>query len=903
MKLKSWVLITFSLMWGDYSFSQQSDQIRITVDFNSVSYQEAFDQIERVYPVKLYYRKKWLPDTTFSESFLQTNIEDVLKRLLANTDLTIIRYDQYSFVIVEKQALGQEFTLEYFNRQEAQRELLRSIDQSEIIILGDSSLNDYPDELDISGRILDMDSEEPLAGATIFIDQLATTTDAKGEYRLRIPQGIHQAEISYLGYNRYNANINAFTSSKWDIALIPTPKELEEVLITGTGQDDNIRSVQIGTISLNPKQIKQIPSFLGEPDVIKSLLTLPGVSTVGEGASGFNVRGGRIDQNLILQDEALVFNSSHVLGFFSIFNADLIREVTLFKGHIPPQYGGRISSVLDVKLKNNIKKFRATGGIGAVSSKLALEVPVIKEKTSVILGGRSSYSDWILQRIPEIRESSVAFYDLNAKISHRINDNSLFDLSLYQSHDEFAFSRDFGFEWDSRFLSFRWEQLILNEVLSSFSFSTGEIENSNLDRDGIDAFRLDNGLENWRIKQIFFITPGEHKSLLGFELTNYNAKPEVLNPLTDQSGVIADEVAKDKGREVAFFLNDEFNLTPGISISAGLRYSRFNQLGPDEIFNYQQGQPRSIETITDTTFFEGSGSVVSYDGFEPRFSMKVELTGISSLKFSFNRINQYIHLISNSTAALPIDIWQVSNTYIRPQRSNNFTLGYFRNFSFNEWETSLEVYYKDIDNLIEYKDFANLLLDPNLETELINATGFSYGSELSIKRTRGRITGQFSYTFSRAFSKTGNDPSQEQVNDGQRFPSNFDQPHNFNISINNTISKKSSISVNFTYSSGRPIPAPSTYYFLGSTIIPHFSERNRFRIPDYHRLDLSYTINVNAIKRSRFKSSLTFSIYNLYARDNAFSVFFRQEPNDPFGAFKLTALGSAFPSVTYNFTF
>lgn len=885
---------------------QSAEDIVISSEYTNRSLEEMLQDIEHQYPIDFYYNPQWLSAKKYTIQFDKIPLSEVLSALLEDTGLSYIRYSTYAIIIARENELTKTFSRDYF----VAKQLNADKDQTttDFLILGDSALSNPGEKVIISGTITDAVTAETLTGAVVYVEalNLAATADAQGVFRLSIPVGSYAAEVQLLGYETFRKNIKVLSDVPWNIRIEPEAFELEEVVVQEKADDSNIRSVQMGLTKLSPKQIEQLPAFLGEADVIKSILTLPGVSTVGEGASGFNVRGGNIDQNLIMQDEALIFNSSHVLGLFSVFNPDAIQEVTLYKGNIPAQYGGRLSSVLDVSQKDgNFETFTGKGGIGIVASRLVLEGPIIKDKTAFLIGGRSSYSDWVLNlmRNPDLQKSSAFFYDLNARISHRLNNKSSVALSWYQSYDNFRFSDQFGYSWKTYMGSLSWKQIISSLVSSSFSAVYGNIENASYDPEGNDAFTLSNGPRYYKLKQNFFFTPDKHNVNAGIEWIRYDARPESIEKRGDFSTVAPQMVDKDDGQELGIYINDEFELNHRISFSLGLRYSLYQQLGPSTVYTYEPGLPRRIENVMDSTVFSKGKIIQHYHGWEPRFSMKIGLSPSSSVKVSYNRLYQYIHLISNTTAAVPVDIWQVSTSYIPPQAADNFSIGYFKNFSNNTWETSVEVYYRNISSLVEYKDLPDLLLNPHIETELLTGIGKAYGGELSVVRNTGRWTGQLAYTYSRTFSKVTGKSVEETINKGEWFPSNFDKPHNMNLALNCDINSTNRLALNFTYSTGRPITAPVANYFLGSTVVPHYSERNQFRIPDYHRLDFSYTLLSKRVKRSKYKSSFTFTLYNVYGRKNAFSVFFKRDLNSTANAYKLSILGSTFPAITYNFEF
>ncbi len=901
------------------SAAQSVDAIRITGNYPGRSSAYILKDIQNKYDIAFFYRDQWLPQTEINLFPDRQPLELFLHDLLEGTGLNFVFYDA-SVIIAPGNLLGQEFTQTYFMIKERQRSLIQSqkwATASDIIALGDSTKATDKKEVLLKGTITDQLNEEPLLGVNLYFEAIAsaTSTDANGNFQIILPKGYNLLEISYIGYETQKILLEAYDDAHLSLTLAPEAYELEEILITGETDNNNVQSMMIGITRIKPRQIQELPVFLGESDVIQSLLTLPGVSSVGEGASGFNVRGGNIDQNLILQDEALIFNSSHALGFFSIFNPDAIREVTLYKGHIPAQYGGRLSSVLDVKLAgNDNEKVTTSGGLGAVSSRFVIQGPWKTAdpgyegpaRTSFLLGGRITYSDWVLKLInnPDIRNSSAFFYDFNIKLNHRYSNKGSVTASYYQSFDRVRFANDYGFSWNNNTLSIIWNHLLSSNLSSSFSISYGNNKNLSFEPTGINAFDLTNGIRNVRISENFFLSKfSSHQINAGGEYIHYFMEPDKLMPRTKQSTIVEKTIEKDNAHEIGVYIDDEYTINHLFSISAGIRFNLFQQLGPGDIFIYQDDLPRSPDTIIDTLRYNAGDVVKTYLALEPRFSAKYSINPVSSIKLSYNRINQYIHLVSNTTAAVPVDFWQVSGPYYAPQKADNYSIGYFKNFINNVWETSLELYYRDIHNLVAYKDLPELLLNNHLETELLSGIGRAYGSELFIRKKKGQLNGWLSYVYSRTLARVDGPTPEEKINRGEWFPSKFDKPHSIDLVLNYNVNKSNILSVNFTYSSGRPIAVPSASYIIDEIFIPHYTERNQFRIPDYHRLDISYTIKRNVIRRKRYKDSFTISVYNLYSRENAFSIFFKKQQGGITNAYKLSVLGSIFPSVTYNFEF
>ena len=778
----------------------------------------------------------------------------------------------------------------------------------EIITIGDPR-QASPQEVVLAGRLTQAETSEPIAEATVAVAALnrGTISNRTGDYRMVLPVGEHQLTFQYVGLQPVIKTVRLYASGTLNIEMQEQSFGLDEVIVEARA-DENVRGVTAGIEKLSIEKIKSLPAFLGEVDVVKSLLLLPGVSSVGEGSSGFNVRGGRVDQNLILQNGAILFNSSHVLGFFSVFNPDVSENFTLYKGHVPAQYGGRSSSVLTVDTRNgSAEKFKVQGGVGLVSSRLAIEGPIIKDKTSFLVGGRISYSDWILRRVKQIgvRNSSASFYDLHADLSHQFSSNHRLSLSYYGSQDYFRYSTQFGYTWGTQLLNLKWKASLSQYWHTTFSAVSGQYQSTFFDPEGFDAFRLKNGLRYYQLKQNFLVSRfNNHTINLGVEGIVYYSQPTMSSPYDEVSVVASEQIENEQGREGAVYIDDEIIITPRLSVSVGLRYSFFQNVGPYDEFRYQGNQPTAPSAIIDTTRHLTGEVIKQYAGLEPRIAARMQLGGYSSIKLSYNRMRQYLHQISNSTSPTPVDIWQLSNRYIRPQIADNLSLGFFRNFRNNHWETSVEFYGKRIAHLVEYKDFAKLLLNEHLETELLAARGRAYGGELYVKKNSGLWTGWLSYTYARTWVQIESSASTETVNAGDWYPANFDKPHSATLVAKRQLGEKGSFATNVTYSTGRPASIVVASYIADNTTVPVFSARNQYRIPDYYRLDVSFTTGKLFSQGTRYQDSLTFSIYNLLSRNNAFSVFYKRTEGRVLPeAYKFSVLGAAFPALTYNFNF
>lgn len=768
----------------------------------------------------------------------------------------------------------------------------------------------------ISGYITDATSGEELIGAALYVQETegGTTANVYGFYSLSLPPGEYTLEYSYVGFQKLTRTIELSEDQTVNIELTPSDVQLQEFEVTDEREDQNIRSVEMSVEKLEIKTVKKIPQFMGEVDVVRTLQLLPGVSTVGEGAMGFNVRGGNIDQNLILLDEAPVYNSSHLFGFFSVFNADAVKDFKLYKGGIPAKYGGRLSSVLDVRqVEGNQKGFHGSGGIGLISSRLMLEGPIAKDKASFMISGRRSYIDLFFPIFEDLRGTSVYFYDLNAKVNYKLGEKDRIFLSGYFGDDVFNFDNNFKARWGNGSGSLRWNhlfnsRLFLNTTLvySKYNYSLGVPE-------GFQAFEWQAGIQNYNAKMDFSFFPNPNNTIeFGWNALFYTFDPGATEGTSEESIFAEVAVDRKRGFEPAIYISNEQSISDNFTVQYGLRYSMFVNYGPQTVYEYAEGQPYLEENIVDTTEY-GSGDIIKtyagWDGFEPRLSLNYSFNNRHSAKASYNRTRQYIHLISNTTAATPIDVWAPADSYIEPSTVDQVAVGYFRNFKDNTYQVSIEGYYKKFYDIIDYRDGAELLLSDKLETDILSGDGEAYGAEVMIKKTKGKLTGWLSYTLSRT------DRTIEGINNGEAFPSNWDKTHDLSLVATYDFDDRWSASANFSFMTGRPITYPDGRYEYNGIIVPNYSNRNGARTPNYHRLDLSVTYDKPKDKAKKiffffnkpddWQSSWVFTIYNVYNRENPYSVFFRQNEDNPqqTEAVQLSIFGTIIPGITYNFQF
>ena len=767
----------------------------------------------------------------------------------------------------------------------------------------------------LSGTISDSKNNETLIGVNIFIPALktGTTTNEYGFYSLSVPKGEYEIEISYVGYQTIQKNIILNQNTKSNFSIKEGGEELQEVVITENKGKSNIKTPEMSVNKLSISTIKKMPVVLGEVDVLKSILLLPGVTNAGEGASGFNVRGGGADQNLILLDEATIFNSSPVFGFFSVFNPDAIKDLKLYKGGIPARYGGRASSVLEIYQKDGSSKdFHLNGGIGLISSRLLAEGPIVKDKGSFLIGGRASYAHLFLKFSEKDKDNAAYFYDLNTKLSYKLNDNNSLYLSGYFGRDVFRLNKSFTNTYGNSTLNLRWNHLYSDKLFSNLSLIYSDYYYG-LDLDFV-GFNWDSGIKNYNIKYDFkHYLSDKLKLNYGVNGIYYDFNPGTIKPTGEDSGINPDQLDRKYAFEPSVYLDAESQLSKKITIAYGLRYSLFYRLGASTINYYDNNEPVIFNadmqiyekgTPTSTQYFGKNKVIQSYNNLEPRFSVSYQLNQDQSLKASYNRMAQYLQLISNTSSPTPLDVWMPSDNYIKPQLADQVALGYFRNFYNDAYSLEVETYYKKTQNRLDYIDGADLIANDAIEQVILNGHMRSYGLELMLKKNKGRLNGWISYTISRSEQQTpGRTPEEIGINNGKWYASAYDKTHNLAITSSYNLNEKWSFGANFALQSGQPVTYPNGQYQYLGIIVPSYGLRNENRLPSYNHLDISATLTPRKNKDRNWKGEWVFSIYNLYNRMNAASINFRQNVDTGANeAVKLSIFGIV-PAVSYNFKF
>ena len=774
------------------------------------------------------------------------------------------------------------------------------------ILLFTLSLTGFAETVTLSGYLKDKANGEALIGATVFIPELKTgvITNPYGFYSVSVPQGTYAVQFSFIGYQTQSPKIILNASQQLNVMLEEDQKQIDEVVVTGEKRNRNVESLQMSMEKVQVKMIKKLPSFMGEVDIIKSITLLPGIQNGGEGSSGLYVRGGGPDENLMILDEAPVYNASHLLGFFSVFNSDAIKDVQVYKGGIPAEYGGKASSVIDIRMKDgNSQQLGISGGIGNISSRLTVEGPIIKDKWSFIVSGRRTYADYLgrLAGIEQLKENQLYFYDLNLKTNITINDKNRIYFSAYTGDDYFKVGESIYMRWGNLTSTARWNHLFSNKLFSNTSLIYSQYDyNLGVPGSGADQFDWTSQIADYNFKQDFsWYLNSKNKLTMGFNVIYHHFEPGAVDA-SEKSYFTDLTLTNYNALDNSVYVSNEQTIGSKLTLRYGLRYSYFQQIGDAKVRQYlNPDQPKENE-VTGTIEY-GNGKLVppSYHNLEPRLAIKYLLDPESSIKASYNRMAQNLHLISNTNSPTPLDIWLPSSTYIKPLIANQVGLGYFRNFKDNMFETSAEVYYKKMSNVIDYIDGAELFLKENLETELLHGSGYAYGLELYAKKQEGRTTGWISYTLARSMREIPG------INEGKAYPSSYDRTHNVSVVMNYELSKRWNFGTNWIFATGNPTSYPIAKYDIQGNTLYYYAARNSNRIPDYHRLDISFTYDFKKNEQRKFKQSLNFSIYNLYARRNAYSVTFRQNEDNPTvsEATRLSIIGSMIPSVTYNFNF
>jgi hypothetical protein len=898
-----------------------------SADFRGMNLEKFAETIESQSDYHFYFKSGEADSIVFDFDVQNQTLTYILNRVFLHTDFHFAIDDEQNVFITEKFSIQPGLPENFFNTKKSssdstresafsvdnylenqRNQKLRSSLENKVFVIGPKTNAYRQGRGTVAGYVRDAKTGETIVGATVSLDNppVGVGTDQFGYFSLTLPLGPQVLHISSIGMKETVRHIALYSDGKINIEMEQFIPGLKAVTVTSE-KNSNTGRLQMGVDRLNIKTIRQMPVVFGEADILRAVMTLPGVTSVGEATTGFNVRGGSADQNLVLFNNSTIYNPSHFFGFFSSFNPDVVKGVELYKSSIPEKYGGRLSSVLDVTTRDgNKKNISGAGGIGPLDARLTIEGPLFSDKTTFLIAGRSTYSDWLLKQIPNdaYANSTAGFYDANLRLTHEFNAKNSLYLTGYLSDDRFRLNSDTLYKYQNRNVNLQWKHIFNNRFNAVFMAGIDDYNYSiTSTANPINGYQLSFKITQYNFKADFSYNMNpKHTLSFGISSIYYKLNPGSLDPSGSKSLVEPDHVPQEQALESALYLGDKYTVNTKLSIEGGLRYSLYNYLGPQNIYNYAPGVPLETTSVIDSTYY-GAGKIIqTYQYPDVRLSARYILDDVSSVKVSFNTLHQFIHQLTNTTAISPTDIWKLSGPHIQPQAGQQLSLGYYHDFKSHTIETSIEVYYKKLDHYLDYKSGASLVLNHHIETDVVTTRGKAYGVELLIKKTAGKLNGWLSYTYSRTFLQQNDPNGGEQINGGAYYPANYDRPNVVNFIGNYQINHRFSISVNVNYSTGRPITLPTAIYDLGGGERVYYSDRNAYRIPDYFRTDLSLNIEGDH-KIKKFKhSSWSIGVYNLTGRKNPYSVYFTQE-NGVIKGYKLSIFGTPIPSITYNFKF
>jgi hypothetical protein len=908
---QAFIIIVFYLLISLNLRAQEA--VRINFDYTELDFRGFVSRAESTTGLKFFYKDEWVGNLKSGDVPGATSVQDLLNRLFEGESLYFF-IDEAGNVVITK-----SFQVKTGNvPDDADKKFIApsefydsgekgKVSGNVVFEIGNPSERTKPGSVPLTGYITNRDTKEPVPGVTVYVQKLQTgaISNEYGFYSITLPRGGHLVQFSYIGMKEKSVSINMNSAGEMNVEMNSVLIPLKETVVTAQ-RSMTLQRFEVGLEKINITTFKLMPSLMGEADLLKSVLMLPGINTVGDGSAGFNVRGGSADQNLVLLYGAPVYNTTHFFGFFSSVNSDIIRDATMYKGGIPGRFGGRLSSVLDISAKEgNRNKFAGNAGISPVTTHLMLEGPIIKDKLTYLLTARTTYSNYLLHLIdnPALNNSSASFYDVNGKITWDASKKDKIDLNGYYSNDAFRFNSDTVYRYSNAVASARWRHFFNSRFFSMVTVYNSSY-NYDISSEGTptEGFSLTHKVNTTGAKGDFNLYQGRHEMNFGAELMYHNILPGKYYPAGDSSLVVPDKIDNESGIETAIYFEDKYSLTDYLSVNAGLRFSSFSAIGPASVMIYEPGYSKSISTIADTLQY-GNGEIYqTYGGPELRLSMNFKLSTRQSLKLNYNRTRQYIHLLSNTTAISPTDTWKLCDYYVKPQIGDQVALGFYNVFSDLKIEASAEIYYKYMKNVVDFKGGTSLIMNRNVEKDLVNVNGKAYGIEVMMKKTEGRLQWTLGYTYARTWLRSTGTYSDEIINGGDWFPSNYDKPHELIALFNFLMSRRFSFSANYTYSTGRPITYPVTVYYIDGLLMTHYSDRNKYRVPDYSRLDISWRISGNLKSKKIAHPNWIFSIINVLGRQNVYSVYFRNEDNSVKG-YKLSVFGQAIPSVTFNFDF
>ncbi|AYN02759.1 MULTISPECIES: TonB-dependent receptor [unclassified Flavobacterium] len=928
--MKRIILALFILFSFQLSIAQNSNE-KLSINFNDETLENALKSIESSTPYKFYFDPTWIRSNNklITGTYTDIKIDDLLEKLLNKTELNFIVIKN-KVILTLNNTIHDDLPANYFadtpvtndrNNGEnnsnnpvfyQQYDTLNNYSvtkKASIVFIGKENKEVTKKNFVVSGTIKNEETGKPEANIFIKVKNknISTSSNPDGYYSLQLPRGINIIEIKSLSHKEIVKTLMVYEDGVFDVNINEKSNQLDEIVIKKKGKK-TIETTVSGLVSIDIEGIKNVPLILGERDILKVATTFPGVKTTGEGSAGFNVRGGKDDQNLILLDNAVLYNPQHFLGFFSAINPYTAKKADIYKGSIPADFGGRLSSVFDITTKNgNLEKFSGEGAVGPITSNLTISTPIKKNKSSIIFGVRATYSDWILKSLDDenLKNSQAGFYDGILKYNNNINKNNSIEATLYYSHDRFSLSSDSIYKYSNRLASVKWDHTFNEKSKGALIFTNSEYKfNIDYNTENINSFDFGYKVNESQLQlKMNYQLNKKHNLSYGVASKLYNISPGYQHPTNPEATLVPIEIAKERALESAIYLADSYKLSDKLLIDLGLRYSFYASLGPSDVNKYQPGLPLSDETLIGTEKYSNNEVIKTYGGLEPRLAARYFITEDLSVKAGYDFTRQYIHLLSSNVTQSPTDTWKLSDSNVAPQSAQQVSLGLFKTLKDEEYEISLEGYYKTSKNILDYKVGAQLLLNQKVETELLQGEGKAYGIELLLKKTTGRLNGWVGYTYSKSLIKLDSKFSSETVNNGNFFPSNFDKPHDLSAILNYKFTKRYSLSTNFLYQTGRPITYPIGTFNYGNAEYTLYSDRNAYRIPDYIRLDIGINIEGNHKIKKLAHSFWNISIYNVLGRNNPYSIYFVTDKNGSVKGYKSSIFSIPVPSITYNFKF
>ncbi|UZO79784.1 TonB-dependent receptor [Aquimarina sp. ERC-38] len=903
------------------SSAQEKIKDQLSLSYEESSIREVLLAIESQSSYRFYFLDSWVEKKIAARSYQNEAVDNILKDLLEETSLNYYIQEDNIYILpnsivydkLPKGFFGQEEETNIVKKKKTVIPIFQNTEKqsnpskTKIVKIGKENTSESTSSVTLSGYVRDVKNNQPVRGLTVTANNgdIATQTDANGFYTLNLQRGLNVVETKSLQYEKQKVNVVMYGTGSYNLEVSEKIELLDAVVLRG-GVVDKVEEVITGTENIDVEESKNIPLVLGERDVLKVATTLPGISTAGEGSGGVNVRGGRADQNLIMLDEAVIYNSQHFFGIFSAVNPYVLGDFTIYKGNIPAEFGGRLSSVFDMKTKNgNVNKFGGEGAIGPVTGNLKLDIPIVKEKSSLVIGGRSAYANWILNSLdePSIQNSEASFYDVIANYTHKINDKNDIKATAYFSKDNFSVSSDSLYTYSNALGSIKWNHRFNDQKKGSVLFSSSQYEfDIAFDGEANNNFDLGYKILESELKLKMDHSWNESGDFTyGLSSKLYSANPGTIEPKGAESDIERIEIPREKALESSAFVSYKFSINDKLELDTGIRFSVFNVLGRRTQRIYQEGVPRNDSSVIEEREFGNNEVVETYGGPEFRISARYLLTPDLSLKAGFNNSYQYIHLLSNNTTISPVDTWKLSDLNIQPQQSQQYSLGLFSNLG-KGYEASIEGFYKSSQNLLDFRTGADIILQENIETQTLQGDGRAYGVEVLFRKQIGKLNGWLGYTYSRSMIKVDSEFREDRINNGAFFPTNFDKPHDISMVANYKFTKRFSFSANFVYQTGRPITYPVGQFDFGNSTFTVFSERNEFRIPDFYRLDLGFNIEGNHKLKKLAHSFWSISVYNVLGRNNPYSLFFVTE-NGEVKALQSSIFAIPIPTITYNFKF